>query len=417
MSVDMSAIPIPAERKPGPIIKRWLIALMIFISLGGCATVMYWPAGMPIHTPWFWCCFLVFPFLAWAGVFGVRCLIYQIGQIGADSWDYEREICLYQETQRGQRHLNVLAHVVDLPQTVMTGSLATQLMAQKAVLPSWVDMADGQVVRQTRFDMPERLSRERLYEKMAALLADETLTAALRQLPVHYTVFSSLQIDAGLDAAEYEAVWQSVWEASGISTPLSILPGTGLAIIDSWLDTSRHNAVLLIVAIRLATEVMDGQGDAAVGLLLNSTPTRQSTLFIPQLEPISAVQAIIHRPEPTRDDDMKYALLQALLWADIPADAIHQLWFSGMGCDNQSQAVFTPLIDQLPNVGQQTERQCDIDVQTGFTGIASPWLAAAVAIDAVTTQKQAQLVMSTPAPDVLITWFMVIKPAEIQEAA
>ncbi|TDB42592.1 hypothetical protein [Photorhabdus luminescens] len=416
MPVDMSAIPIPAERKPGPIIKRWLIALMIFISLGGCATVMYWPAGAPIHTPWFWCCFLVFPFLAWAGAFGIRCLCYQISQIWSDSWDYEREVCLYQETQRGQRHLNALAHVVDLPQTVMTGSLATQLMAQKTVLPSWVDMAHGQVIRQIRFDMPERPSNERLHEKMAALLADETLTTVLRQLPAHYTVFLSLQIDAGLDAAECEAIWQSVWEASGINTPLSLLPGSGLAIIDSWLDTTRHNAVLLIVAIRLATEVIDGQGDAAVGLLLNSTPIRQSTLFVPQLEPISAVQAIIHQPELTQDDDMKYALLQALLWADIPADSIHQLWFSGMGCDNQSQAIFTPLIDQLPNVGKQTERQCDIDVQTGFTGIVSPWLAAAVAIDAVTTHKQAQLVMSTPAPDRLIPWFMVIKPVETLEA-
>ncbi|KAA1183151.1 hypothetical protein [Photorhabdus heterorhabditis] len=416
MPVDMSAIPILAERKPGPIIKRWLIALMIFISLGGCATVVYWPASVPIHTPWFWCCFLVFPFLAWAGAFGIRCLCYQICQIWSDSWDYEREVCFYQETQRGQRYLNVLAHVVDLPQTVMTGSLATQLMAQKAVLPSWVDMAHGQVVRQIRFAMPERPSRERLYEKMAALLADEALTTALRQLSIHYTVFSSLQIDAGLDAAEYEAVWQSVWEASGIRTPLSILPGTGLAIIDGWLDTSRHNAVLLVVAIRLVTEVMDGQGDTAVALLLNSTPIRQSTLFVPQREPISTVQATIHRPELTQDDDMKYALSQALLWADIPSESIHQLWFSGMGCDNQSQAISTLLIDQLPNVGEQAERQCDIDVQTGFTGIASPWLAAAVAIDAVTSQKQAQLVMSTPAPDRLIPWFMVIKPVETQEA-
>ncbi|EQB98425.1 hypothetical protein [Photorhabdus temperata] len=395
MPVDMHSIPLPAERKLVPVIKRWLIALVIFISLGGFATVVYWPANVPIHTPWFWCCFLVFPFLMWAGVFGVRCLYYELNQIWSDTWDYERNILLYQETQRGQRHLNVLAHVTHLPQTVMTGSLAIQLMAQKEGLPSWVDMANGQVIRQIRFDMPERPIREQLHEKMAALLADETLGTVLRQLP-HHSVFLSLQIDAGSDATEYEAVWQSVWEASGINTPLSILPGMGLDIIDGWLDTPRHNAVLLIVAIRLVTGVIDGQGDTAVALLLNH-PIRQRTLFMSQPELMPAIHAVMHRPELTREGDMKYALSQALLWADIPADAIQQLWFTGMGCDNQAQAIFTPLIDQLPNVGKQTEKQCDIDVQTGFTGIASPWLAAAVAIDAVTSEKQAQLVMSTPA--------------------
>ncbi len=407
MPVDLSTIPTPAQRSSPPSFKRWLFILTLAMVICGTATLYFWPANKPTQTPIFWYCFIPIPSILWLSLFALRWLIYTFSDCINDGWDEEREWTLHKEIQRGQRYVNVLAQVAHLPQAMTSASLSMQIIAQEIVLPSTVEGSSQKVIRQARFDDIALPELERLHNRIVALLADSTLQAALMQLPEprHLTVSLLAETDEHSGHIDLSPLWERVLQTTALPATASIVQNGGLDMLDKWLDNAISGRVLLVIAVRLINEQKDGEGDAAVAMLLQ-TPVSG--------KPSSGTIARIHRPERSKTaEQLTAAVLQSLHWGDIQPEGIGQIWLTGMGCENQAQSLFSSIDVAFPTV-VTAEQTCAIDIHTGLTGKVSPWLALAVAIDNATLRQCSQLAMSISETDPLLPWFTVVHPAPVR---
>lgn len=405
MPVDLNSIPALAQRSLPPSSKRWLFFLAVLLIICGTATLYFWPADAPTRTPTFWYCFILVPFLVWLVLFGLRWLVHTFSDCVNDGWDEEREWTLNHEVLRGQRYANVLAHVVHLPHAMSSASLSMQMVAQEITLPSTSHDVSHEVIRQARFDDITSPATERLQYRIGAILADNTLAAALSKnsIPGHLNVFLQVDIDRQSDNIDLPSLWERALQQEPLPCTTSLVPGGGLEAFDRWLDKSIAGQTLLIVAVRLAGKEKDGEGDAAVALLLQTPMSGKAS---------SDAVACIHRPERCKvKAPLADAVLQSLHWGDTRPESVEQVWLTGMGCDNQAQSVFSQ-INVAFTALVTPEQTCDIDIYTGLTGEASPWLSLALATDNAAIQHCTQFVMSAPQPDVSLPWFTVVHPAQ-----
>lgn len=400
MPVDLSCIPARAKRLSPPSPRRWLVILLMLMACGGFITVYLWPASMPTQTPLFWICFLGIPIggglMAWC----VRWLAYLSTEWLADGWDDAREWDLAQDIHRGQRHLELLAQVVHLPHVIATASLSEQLLLQEGIsLPSQVDGA-SQVIRQARFDDVALPMQHRAESQLRSLLSDVSLQAALQRLSPHRALSVFLQIDSNMPdmRADRSTLLPLIREMVSLPLTLSFIEGDGLAVIDTWLDHLDTVQARLVIALSLSEMETDGTGEVAVALLLHSSMPHTSS---------RSIVAHIHRPEQTsRSQGLNAALRQALHWGMAAPEDIKGIWLTGMGTGNEASSLFSTADMRFPAAGQP----CDIDMKVGLTGLASPWLATAVAAGHVALLSSPQLVMSVPNGEPL-PWFMVIRPS------
>ncbi|CNM03110.1 Uncharacterised protein [Yersinia intermedia] len=404
MPVDLSTIPTPAQRSSPPSFKRWLFVLTLAVVIFGTATLYFWPANKPTQTAVFWYCFILLPSVVWLSLFALRWLIYTFSDCINDGWDEEREWTLHKEIQRGQRYVNVLAQVAHLPQAMTSASLSMQIIAQEIVLPSTADGLSQQVIRQARFDDIALPVLERLHNRIVALLANSTLHAALIQLPEprHLTVSLLAETDGYTDNIDLSSLWERVLQTTALPVTASVVQNGGLDMLDKWLDSVISGRVFLVIAVRLVNEQKDGEGDAAVAMLLQTPVSgKHSTGAI----------ARVHRPERSKTaEQLTAAVLQSLHWGNIQPDGIGQIWQTGMGYENQAQSLFSS-VDVAFSTVVMPEQTCDIDIHTGLTGKVSPWLTLALATDNARLRQCSQLVMSVPETDSLVPWFTVVHPA------
>lgn len=410
MPVDLSTIPAPARRSTPPLFKRWLFFLTMAVIICGVATLYLWPADQPAQTPVFWYYFLIVPSLLWLSLFALRWLIHTFSDCVDDGWDEEREWTLYKETQRGQRYVNVLGQVTHLPHAITSISLSMQLIFNDIILTSTVDETSLEVIRQARFDDISLPVSDRLRNRIIALLGDSTLTMALSQLSLSQHLSVSLQTDTGgkFYDSDLPLLWEGVLQTIALPAIASLAPSGGLDTLDAWLDKSAAGQALLVISVRLADEQKDGDGDAAVAILLQT----------PALEENShGTVARIHRPERAKTaEQLTSAVSQSLLWGKIAPGSIGQIWLTGMGCDNQAQSLFSS-VDMAFSSVVTPAQLCDIDIHTGLTGKVSPWLALAIAVDNAVLNQYSQLIMSVPETNALLPWFIVVHPAAFRTTA
>jgi len=129
------------------------------------------------------------------------------------------------------------------------------------------------------------------------------------------------------------------------ANPASVSPtvpveGSGLAVLDQWLDQRiGDKASLLVVALQFAPQQAEGTAEAAVGLLFGNRLTQTV------LPPI----AYLHRPEQEREpntDALLYAARQALEWAPLDAQSIQQTW--RVGVDVQRNEALSNVLAAVP---------------------------------------------------------------------
>lgn len=401
MPVDLTCIPERAENRTAPSIRRWLVFLLALVAGNGLVTAWLWPAGMSTHIPLFWICFPGGSLVIWIVLVIVRSVIFLTLIFGNDGWNDMRERDLIQEVKRGQRSLVMLAQTTQLPHVVASGSLSGQLLIPDGIsLPPVIDNTRQNVIHQARFADVTLSGMDRLKVRLQALLSDKQLQAALRGLPAQSSLAVALLTGAenSLILQQQQMAVQVIKEITGLSFRLSFIEGSGLNILDRWLDEPELMQTLLILAVNLVEEGVDGAGEAAVALLLQR-------IDAPAEEPV----AFVHRPELTHSEQgTAYAIQQALLWGMTTPDAISQIWLTGMGTENKADGLFSAADIRFPRVGQP----CDIDLCTGLTGYASPWLAIAVAAENLMIASSPQLLMSVDGENNSL-WFMVIRsPAE-----
>jgi phosphatidylserine/phosphatidylglycerophosphate/cardiolipin synthase-like enzyme len=114
--------------------------------------------------------------------------------------------------------------------------------------------------------------------KLEKLPIDQPL-AVLRDIRCDFSAFKL--------AGAWEAFWQEIWRTSKIQQIATFVEGSGLAIVDDWLDRgSKEGHLLLVISIHFALERPRGTGEAVVGLLLGNVATS-----------VESPIAQLHRPQ------------------------------------------------------------------------------------------------------------------------
>ncbi|MGR7120023.1 hypothetical protein ACU62C_11875 [Klebsiella aerogenes] len=403
MPVDLSAIPGVANRVRQPSIKRWLVTLLIFLVLGGFLTSWLWPANIPARGAFFWHCFISAPLAIWVVLFGLRWLAWLSTVWPANGWDDEREQDIENEIQRGQLCLVVDAASVCLPHVVTSGELTEQfLLPQGIKLPSVIDPEKQSVSYIAQFSDSNLPVSDRIQNRFRELLNDPILKTALSRRKTGKPHQIVIQIDPNIylsqdEQDELKRQMVTLLPASNIR----LSPQFNLSDIDYWLDNPDNTDSLLLLSICLRAVVSDGDGEAAVALLLH--PAHDA-------EPENNTAVLFHRPEQSKDTaTLLTSARQALVWGKTDAEHIESLWFAGMGTENKTQSLLSENKLRFPRA-EATAQITDIDLKTGLTGVASPWLAVALAAGQSGSLPFPQLIMSASKES--LPWWMVIHPGQ-----
>lgn len=400
MPIDLSCIPARAKRQAAPSIKRWVMFLILLIVAGGGITAYILPTSTSTHTATFWFCFLGIPSAVGGVAFAFRWLIYLVGEWLADGWDAAREWDLAQDIRYGQRSLGMLGYVVHLPHVISAESISQQMQIPEGIiLPTKVDETNELLIHHASFNDVGLPVLVRVKERINSLLSEASLQNAFQHIPQKSPVAVLFQFNQDISLSPEELGTLQQWVQNRIGFPFNItfISGEGLQIVDAWLDSPDVMQNLLVITLNLSEKIMDGTGEAAAALLMNSPETPEVT---------RSVVAQIHRPEQMKaTQEISSALMQALHWGQTTPNEIKHIWLTGTGASNKATSLLSTAGVRFPVAGQP----CDIDLKTGLMGIVSPWLAIAVAADQTAQSESSQLIMYIPDENTL-PWFMTVCP-------
>lgn len=407
MVVRLDKVPPPAVRPKLPRLWRWVALLVPCLIAGVGATLWLGGDALGQRPVRFWLFALGLPTLVWGGLVTIRALAYLGDEAVADGWDRARDAELTQKMRQGRRSQQVLA--VGL-RTALHGSGKEDGRAQLQALrlgesalreqTSWQEQSarHSRIVRDTSLPVEEELVRQ-----LSAVL--EEIALVLHKLPEDRPLALLVEKDCALDDGTWANVWEQAWRASNIRQKAERLEGSGLSVVDQWLDKRiRDQALLLVVACRFQSQAVDGTAEALVGILFGNRLT-QSTI---------RPTAYLHRPEPVDKaaaEPLSSALLQALDWVPLVSSRIAGVWKAGSDADGDR--LITQALEQVGLPVSQEAGLHDLDGALGHAGCAAPWLAIAAAVEAIWTGDGPQFICSGDGAEGFWSWCSVVVPPEV----
>lgn len=403
MAIRLDKLPPPALRPAAPNALRWA-ALLGVLLLVGLAKANHLATQTQEQD---WRSFIgfavVLPVLLWSLCFFTRTLIY-VGQRGmADGWDSaldERRARLMRYGRRSQQVLAISWHsALRESGDLAGGAQLTALLGEKVGLKAGPLLEGNEVGgRFSRLRDDGESSEERLAQAMQTLLTD--LAPTLAKLPADTPLAVLLELNTTAAPELLQHLWQTGWATSGIGHPIETLDGSGLSVVDEWLDQRIDDpALLLVIALQVAPPHPEGTGEAAVGVLLGNRLTQAT------LPPI----AYLHRPQQERgagQASLAEAARQALDWVPLPAIDIERTWCTGIVA--QRSVALNRVIKDLALTPDQ--RPCCPDALLGNTGPVAPWLAIAAATQAITCGAGPQFIFSGEGPVNTRLWCSAVMP-------
>lgn len=394
MPVRLDNIPAPAEAPSLPCLWVWLglLALSLLVGLG--LTLAFGEETLLQEPLRFWWLSLGIPCVIWGGLLVVRAMLLALQQGQVEGFNEQRLLDLSNRLRQGRRSLQIVASsfysaVHEGDDDGAKRQVEALLSNRRALKSQPVRGREDVVYRHSQLPAAlmsdvEPNEESYLLELYRRVLSD--LAKPLASLPSTQPLALLLEAECALTEEYQDRSWAQAWRESGIAQEIVAVKGNGLAAIDHWLDTrSNDQALLLVVAVRLASGEQDGIAEAAVGLLL-SNRLRQSGLI-----PL----ANLHRPEQERTatvDDLLYAAHQALNWAPLPVAAVEHVWLSGIAPTRQSD--ITKVLLDLPSQIKPGLGLYDLDTSLGHAGRAAPWIAIASATEAVRINAKPQFIVS-----------------------
>jgi len=385
MPVRLSAVPAAAvmPTPPRPIV--WLLLLAVIVSSGVALTLFLWRTDVRASGTWFWLCLLVFPFLAWAFLFGIRLLVYDARVNNVHTRNRLRKETLRSETTRGQLPIAVLASAYetsmgqsDLGEKLINGGVGFQ-----PVKPC--DGADAiQCALLGENTSEKAITVESIATQMRNILMH--IGPKLEALPNTVPVHVGLQISAGVDPSVVSQAWHDVSrELARRYASTSSIEATGLLALDDWLDAKDpelKESAFLILALQLYPVAVDRMAEGMSALLLARDLRNASGDAI----------AFIHRPVAWDESDIQPRCSDALLWGTHDAGQIGGLWTGGLESATLNRVV--AVADTL-EIGKNQDpglTHFDLDAALGQLGAAVGWLATAAAIEQCCRDAKPQLV-------------------------
>ncbi|RDS80884.1 hypothetical protein DWU98_13195 [Dyella monticola] len=371
---------------PRPI--AWAALFVVVMLAGAASTLLMWPEGESTHTTWFWLRLLVFPALAWCLLFGLRWLYHE-----------QEEARLHAEDEALAADRANALHFAQEPLAVLDarylcamgyGGVAAKIAAGQSQLESREPISGGTSVRHTTLDMDGLTQEDRFQSCFAILL--RSLAVSLAGLPRGAPLSVYLQLPATAPHDDVLKRWQQSWRATECHCAETTLLTSerGIMELDAWLDIRggpQLERFVLFVAVQLHEKAEADSAEAAVALLLGWAPFTAREGLTPQ--------ALLHRPVEDTRNSTHETLSQALLWGNTDATKVESLWHAGLG--EAKRSALTQASSDMSLAVSPAETlggTHDIDVAMGQAGVASAWLALALAVEHASHTQTPQLVAS-----------------------
>ncbi|WP_455924005.1 hypothetical protein [Pseudomonas putida] len=402
MAIRLDKLPLPALRPAAPNFLRWaaLLGLLLLVGLAKATHL----AGQAEEQDWrsFVGVAVVLPVLLWSLCLFTRTLFY-VGQRGmSEGWDSaldERRVRLVRSGCRSQQVLAVSWYTALHEADDRGGCRQLGVMLNdRPPLKAQTVRGGTLSLRHSRLQRESERPEDALLQTLQILLTD--LAPTLAQLPADTPLAVLLELNTTAAPDLLQHLWQTAWAASGIRRPIETLDGSGLSVVDHWLDQRIDDpALLLVIALQVAPPSPEGTGEAAVAVLLGNRLTQVT------LTPI----AYLHRPQQEQgvgQASLAAAARQALEWVPLPASDIERTWCTGIVA--QRTVALDRVIKDLALTPDQ--RPCYPEAVLGSTGLVAPWLAIAAATQAITCGAGPQFIFSGEGPVNTRLWCSAVMP-------
>lgn len=401
MAVNFTLLPqeeVSHDRAPSRF--AWTIAFFVMVLGGVFAVLLLWPKGVSTQTWKFWASLVLFPVGIPAWVVLRRYSVYEGRKLDADLHNEAVRAFNEKVFDAARIPLAVLGcgHRISAdakensPDRIRHG--AVTLKAQDPIAKH------GQVVKARWLSMPnmpntpggkehDQRRRQHVTAWLFNQLIDE-LMPCIQALPDRVPLVLKLSIANGCTQEENERLWRTTWHEK-TSRYIEVTPSTespiDLMMLDSWMDVLLKNEAMditLLVAVQLhpllARTPPNGAAETGVAILL--APEALARKYsLPRL-------CNLHRPVRATAEAPGEALLPALRWADVTAEAIGSIWQTGLDA-NQASALRESARKRALNA-----LATDLDQTVGYTGVAAPWLATALAASFLASDATEQIILA-----------------------
>lgn len=284
--------------RPDPLkFSRWLIALAGMLSVGVILMRIF---GRYVENLYFWKLALGLPIALWIVLFSSRLLLWALQDSKANAFDKQREQWILRETRKARRALLVLnATFITGHSSVAQKDTAIAMQNNDSIIFSQVDRDGNESSRMSQiFSSPQDSLKFMITNIFSQLIAG----IPFAQIPDKVPLVVVFDVTTSLTLESIRHYWDEAWQEKNITLPVEYGEGSGLSVIDRWLNERiKDKAMLLIVGLQLNPADSDNTAEAAVALLLGNRLTQEA------LEPV----ALLHRPDDAPPGELREGMNMA----------------------------------------------------------------------------------------------------------
>jgi hypothetical protein len=382
MPVDFAALPARAillsERRAA---LSAFVLLFIVVATGAVISIATWPTDRSAQTVWFWTRTFGLPFLGWL-------MLYSAWRfLGAHS---SRDIASYNDAiDRKEARLHDEAAV---PFTIQGQSWCFSAIAARNTLEvamkfceddATAQMTGGLVIPQKTFYRGNHADEAQRHAVVLEWLLLQIVGPLASDLKHLRGIATCVCIDSDLTENSVRTAISNAWAILGLNgaEDVQLVNPMKIFAIDGWLDMRVRCSARLVIAVQLrgviSGELQPGQAEAGAAVLLTSAPGKASN---------STTMALAHRPSRSGVEGVDQGIEDALRWGGCSEKAIGTVWNTRLA---------EPISSTLTSLGRPLNEVTTIDLvrTVGDAGVASPWLALALASAKAKQGADAQLIL------------------------
>ncbi|EMB9643967.1 hypothetical protein ACS6LB_13145 [Enterobacter cloacae] len=393
MSYTLKYLP---ERYPRPKplrYSRWFVALVVMLSIN---VILMHIFGRYVGNSYFWKLALGLPISLWSILFACCFLLWALRDSKANAFDKQREQWILRETRKARRALQVLnATSITGHSSVAQKDIAIAMQKNDSIIVSQVDRDGNESTRMSQISSsPQDSSKFVIINIFSRLITD----IPFAQFPDKVPLIVVFDITTSLPLENIRHYWDEVWQKNNITHPVEYGEGSGLSIIDRWLNVCiKDKAMLLIVGLQFNPADSYNTAEAGVALLFGNRLTQEV------LEPL----ALLHRPDASPPGELSEGMKMAAWNVPLKENIVKNLWLAGMTGEQRAEVIACQNAHPAQSVANDSV--ISLDISMGHAGAAAPWLAIAAATEiARQTQSPQMIICGDTTQNVL--WSTLITP-------
>lgn len=380
--------------RPKPLrFSRWLIALAVMLSISVILMLIF---GRYVENLYFWKLALGLPIVLWSILFFSRLLMWALQDSKANAFDKQREQWILRETRKTRRALQVLnTTFITGHSSVAQRDAAIAIKNNDSIIFSQIDRNGNESTRMSQISFSPHDSSEFVITNIFAKLIAEIPFA---QIPDKVSLIVVFDITTSLPLESIRRDWDEVWQKNNITLPVEYWEGSGLSVINRWLNMRfKVKAMLLIVGLQFNPGDSDNTAEAGVALLLGNRLTQEA------FEPL----ALLHRPDAAPSGELSEGMSMAAYNVPLKENIVKNLWLAGLTSEQRVEVVKCQ--NAHPAQSVEAEAVISLDTSMGHAGAAAPWLAIAAATEIARQTRSPQMIICGDTTQNVV-WSTLITP-------